>query len=94
MAAGPAAVGLMAPTHVKFLKCSLPMNRLVNGNLSLVNGDLQKFIPSVTLFSISSYQLPVTSYQSNRFMTAEQVRKDQGAFHEPAVARAPMANEQ
>ena len=44
------------------------MNRLVTGNLSLVTGDFQKLIPSVTLFSISSYQLPVTSYQSKWFM--------------------------
>ena len=46
----------------------LCMKRLVTCNLSLVTGDFQKLIPSVTLFSISSYQLPVTSYQSKRFM--------------------------
>src|SRR6266542_5916411 len=44
------------------------MNRLVTGNLSLVTGDLQKLIPSVKPFSISSYQLPATSYKSKRFM--------------------------
>jgi len=37
------------------------MNRLVTGNLSLVTGDLRMLFPIVTLFSISSYQLPVTS---------------------------------
>src|SRR6266536_2605911 len=36
----------------------LPMNRLVTGNLSLVTGDLEMLIPSVTMFSISSYKLP------------------------------------
>src|SRR6266516_7840518 len=41
------------------------MNRLVTGNLSLVTGDLQKLIPSVTPFSISSYQLPVTSLSAS-----------------------------
>ncbi len=35
------------------------MNRLVTGNLSLVTGDLEMLIPSVTMFSISSYKLPV-----------------------------------
>jgi len=44
------------------------MNQLVTGNLSLVTGDLQTLIPSVTLSSISSYQLPVTSYQSRQFL--------------------------
>src|SRR6266496_1499498 len=68
----------------------LPMSRLVTGNLSLVTGDWQKLIPSVTLYSISSYQLPVTSYQSKRFMAGEQVRKEQGAFHEPRrIQREP-----
>ena len=37
------------------------MNRLVTGNLSLVTGDLERLIPSVNLFSVTSYQLPVTS---------------------------------
>src|SRR6266496_5924230 len=37
------------------------MDRLVTGDLSLVTGGLQKLLPSVTLFSISSYQIPVTS---------------------------------
>jgi len=46
----------------------LSMNRLVTGNLSLVTGDWQMLFPSVTLFSISSYQLPVASYKSTRFM--------------------------
>ena len=72
----------------------LLMNRLVTGNLSLVTGDLQKLIPSATLFSISSYQLPVTSYQSKRFLAAKQVRKEQGALHERDVDLARMANEQ
>src|SRR6266498_1958966 len=47
----------------RFWRCSLPMNRLVTCHLSLVTGDLEKLIRSVALFSISSYQLPVTSYQ-------------------------------
>src|SRR6266536_4889129 len=68
----------------------LPMSRLVTGNLSLVTGDWQKLIPSVTLFSISSDQLPVTSYQSKRFMAAEQVRKGQGAL--PAIEGEPSPN--
>ncbi len=44
------------------------MNRLVTCNLSLVTGDLRMLYPIVTLFSISSYQLPVTSYKSKRFL--------------------------
>ena len=44
------------------------MNRLVTGNLSLVTGDWGMLFPIVTLLSISSYQLPVTSYESKRFM--------------------------
>src|SRR6266542_1067741 len=61
------------------------MDRLVTGNLSLVNGDLQKLIPSVTLFSISSYQLPVTSYQSKWFMVPMRGAMAIEASHEPPV---------
>jgi len=61
-----------------FLRCSLPINRLVTGNLSLVTGDFQKLIPSTTLFSISSYQLPVTSYQSKRPMVRGHDRNGHG----------------
>ena len=70
------------------------MNRLVTGNLSLVTGDLERLIPSVTLFSISSYQLPVTSYKSKRFMVPMRGAKAIEAPHEPYVARAPMNNVQ
>src|SRR6266542_5583328 len=35
---------------------------------SLITGDLPMLSRRVTPFSISSYQLPVTSYQSKRFM--------------------------
>src|SRR6266540_2679275 len=59
------------------------MNRLVTGNLSLVTGDFQKLIPSVTLFSISSYQLPVTSYQSKRFMVPGRGAMAIEPSHEP-----------
>src|SRR6266536_3573462 len=62
----------------------LSMNRLVTGNLSLVTGDLEKLIPSVTLFSISSYQLPVTSDQSKRFMVPKRGPYTVEAFHEVA----------
>ncbi len=70
------------------------MNRLVTGNLSLVTGDLQKLIPGVTLFSISSYQLPVTSDQSKRFMVPTRGAMDIKASHEPDIEGTPMANEQ
>src|SRR6266540_2425945 len=63
----------------------LSMNRLVTGNLSLVTGDLQKLIPGVTLFSISSYQLPVTSDQSKRFMVPMRGAMAIEASHEPPV---------
>src|SRR6266542_3984088 len=53
----------------------LSRNRLVTCNLSLVTGDLEKLIPSVTLFSISSYQLPATSYKSKRFMVPTRGKK-------------------
>src|SRR6266542_2567107 len=53
----------------------LSMNRLVTGNLSLVTGDWQMLFPRVTLFSISSYQLPVTSDKSKRFMVPRRGEK-------------------
>src|SRR6266536_2647279 len=65
----------------------LSMNRLVTGNLSLVTGDLEKLIPSVTLFSISSYQLPVTSDQSKRFMVPKRGPYTVEALHEPCSIR-------
>src|SRR6266498_5756781 len=51
------------PPRLTSVSPVLPMNRLVTCNLSLVTGDLRMLFPIVTLFSISSYQLPVTSYQ-------------------------------
>ena len=56
------------PPRLTSVSPVLPMNRLVTCNLSLVTGDLRMLFPIVTLFSISSYQLPVTSYKSKRFL--------------------------
>jgi len=70
------------------------MNRLVTGNLSLVTGELQKLLPSVTLFSITSYQLPVTSYQSERFIVPMRGAMAIEATRERATDPGPMANEQ
>ncbi len=80
---GPSAVG-------EALRAGTARAPVHGPNSRLVTGDLQKLIPSVTLFSISSYQLPVTSYQSKRFMAAEQVRKEQGALH--AIEGEPSPN--
>src|SRR6266498_2199050 len=56
----------MAPTHVQSLEV-FPLHE-PTCHLSLVTGDLRMLFPIVTLFSISSYQLPVTSYKSKRFL--------------------------
>src|SRR6266498_1058265 len=56
----------MAPTHVQSLEV-FPLHE-PTCHLSLVTGDLRMLFPIVTLFSISSYQLPVTSYKSQWFM--------------------------
>ena len=51
------------------------MNRLVTGNLS--TGDLEKLIPSLKPFSISSYQLPVTSLNG---LWSQCVAKSQASY--------------
>jgi len=72
------------------------MNRLVTCNLSLVTGDWRMLFPIVTLLSISSYQLPVTSYKSKRFMVPTRGEKSgrlpmDRPLREP---QWPMSNEQ
>ncbi len=66
------------------------MNRLVTGNLSLVTGDWGMLFPIVTLLSISSYQLPVTSYESKRFMVPKRGQETVEAIHEPRGIRRQL----
>src|SRR6266511_2702503 len=68
----------------------LSMNRLVTCNLSLVTGDWRMLFPIVTLLSISSYQLPVTSYKSKRFMVPRRRQETVEAIHEPRGIRRQL----